>query len=207
MFDRNLPPPKLNIDADILIKWGLASRNLAELNKKIWERLQKILKESPSEEKKTIKKIKKMKRILTTALLLFTFTTFSQVKVIKKEKSYLYLLTDKYEIITSHDGVTPYYEKVFRTGYKYPAIQEGFYVINIFTDISGLVKHYTELANLENLEDGEYDLSAHVDYGIHAIKKGSRIKLKDESNIYNYGKYKIDDIKTDLTLLKSMVNQ
>jgi len=43
MFDRNLPfndlpnlpPPELIIDNEILIKWGLASRNLAELNKNI----------------------------------------------------------------------------------------------------------------------------------------------------------------------------
>lgn len=148
-----------------------------------------------------------MKRILTIAILLLTFTTFSQVKVVEKEKSYLYLLTDQYEIITSRDGGTTYYQKIFRTGYKYPAIQEGFYVISIFTGINGLVKHYTELANLENLEDGEYDLSTHVDYGIRAIKTGSKIKLTDESNIYKYGKYKIEDIKTDLELLKSMVNQ
>lgn len=146
-----------------------------------------------------------MKGILTTALLLFIFTTFSQVKVVEKEKSYLYLLTDRYEIITSSDGGTTYYQRIFRTGYKYPAIQQGFYVISIFTGINGLVEHYTELANLENLEDGEYNLSIRVDYGIHAIKSGSKIKLTDGDNIYKYGKYKIDDIKTDLALLKSML--
>jgi len=148
-----------------------------------------------------------MKRLLTIAVLLLTFTTFSQVKVVEKEKSYLYLLTDKYEIITSSDGGTIYYQKIFRTGYKYPYIQQGFYVVSIFTGINGLVKHYTELANLENLEDGEYDLSVHVDYGIRAIKTGSKIKLTDDSNIYKYGKYKMEDIKTDLELLKSMVNR
>ncbi len=43
MFDRNLPfndladlpPSALTLDAEILIKWGLASRNLAELNKNL----------------------------------------------------------------------------------------------------------------------------------------------------------------------------
>ena len=144
-----------------------------------------------------------MKNLLLIALLLFTITTFSQVKV-EKEKSYLYLLT-KYEIITKY-GSTTYYEKVFKTGYEYPTIQVGFYVINIFTDIKGLVNHYTELVNLENLEDGEYVLSVNVEGKLHAIKTGNKIKLKSGNNIYNYGKYKIEDIKTDLKLLKSMVN-
>jgi hypothetical protein len=148
-----------------------------------------------------------MKGILTIAVLLLTFTTFSQVKIEKEEKSYLYLLTTNYEIITSSDGTTTYYQRVFMTGYEYPAIREGFYVNSIFTDINGLVKHYTELVNLENLEDGEYNLSVRVRGGIHAIKTGSKIKLKDGYNIYNYGKYKIEDIKTDLALLKSMLNQ
>ena len=57
-----------------------------------------------------------MKNLLLIALLLFTITTFSQVKV-EKEKSYLYLLTTKYEIITKY-GSTTYYEKVFKTGYE-----------------------------------------------------------------------------------------
>jgi hypothetical protein len=77
----------------------------------------------------------------------------------------------------------------------------------MFTDINGLVKHYTELVNLENLEDGEYKLSVQVRGGINAIKTGSKVKLKDGYNIYNYGKYKIEDIKTDLELLKSMLNR
>ena len=145
-----------------------------------------------------------MKNLLLIALLLFTITTFSQVKV-EKEKSYLYLLTTKYEIITKY-GSTTYYQKVFKTGYEYPTIQVGFYVINIFTDIKGLVNHYTELVNLENLEDGEYVLSVNVEGKLHAIKTGNKIKLKSGNNIYNYGKYKIEDIKTDLELLKSMLN-
>jgi hypothetical protein len=145
-----------------------------------------------------------MKKLLTIALLLFTITTFSQVKI-EKEKSYLYLLTTKYEIITKY-GTTTYYQKVFKTGYEYPTIQVGFYVISIFTDIKGLINYYTELVNLENLEDGEYVLSVNVERGLHAIKRGNKIKLKAGYNIYNYGKYKIQDIKTDLELLKSMLN-
>ena len=145
-----------------------------------------------------------MKSLLLSLLLVVSGTCMSQVKIEVKEKSYLYLLTTTYEIIPSSDGTTTYYEKVFLTGYEYPTIREGFYVNSIFTDINGLVKHYTELVNLENLEDGEYNLSARVRGGIHAIKTGSKIKLKDGYNIYNYGKYRIEDIKTDLALLKSM---
>jgi hypothetical protein len=145
-----------------------------------------------------------MKGLIIVILLIIGNQYFSQTKIEKTEKSYLYLLTTKYEISPSADGKFTFYQRVFRTGYKYPAIQQGFYVISIFTNIDGLVKHYTELANLENLEDGEYNLSVRVEGGIHAIKSGSKIKLKDGSNIYNYGKYKMEDIKTDLELLKSM---
>ena len=53
---------------------------------------------------------------------------------------------------------------------------------------------------------GEYVLSVHVEGKLHAIKTGNKIKLKSGNNIYNYGKYKIEDIKTDLELLKSMLN-
>ena len=148
-----------------------------------------------------------MKSLLLSLLLIVAGTYTAQVKVEPKEKSYLYLLTTNYEIIKPSYGETTYYEKVFRAGYEYPTIQEGYYIINIFTDINGLVKHYTELANLENLEDGEYNLSINVSGGLHAIKSGSKIKLKDGYNIYNYGKYKIQDIKTDLDLLKSMANR
>jgi len=148
-----------------------------------------------------------MKSLLLSLLLVVAGTCAAQVRVEPKEKSYLYLLTTNYEIITSSDGTTTYYERVFMWGYEYPAIREGYYVNSIFTDINGLIKHYTELVNLENLEDGEYKLSVHVKGGINAIKTGSKIKLKDGYNIYNYGKYKIEDIKTDLELLKSMLNR
>ena len=147
-----------------------------------------------------------MKSLLLSLLLVVSGTCMSQVKIEVKEKSYLYLLTTTYEIIPSSDGTTTYYEKVFLTGYEYPTIQVGFYVISIFTDIKGLVNHYTELVNLENLEDGEYVLSVNVEGKLHAIKTGSKIRLKSGNNIYNYGKYKIEDIKTDLELLKSMLN-
>jgi hypothetical protein len=148
-----------------------------------------------------------MKSLLLSLLLVVAGTCAAQVRVEPKEKSYLYLLTTNYEIITSSDGKTTYYQRVFMTGYEYPAIREGFYINSIFTDINGLVKHYTELVNLENLEDGEYKLSVQVRGGINAIKTGSKVKLKDGYNIYNYGKYKIEDIKTDLELLKSMLNR
>lgn len=148
-----------------------------------------------------------MKSLLLSLLLVVAGTCAAQVRVEPKETQYLYLLTTKYEIIVSDDGTTTYYRKVFMTGYEYPAIQQGYYVNSMFTDINGLVKHYTELVNLENLEDGEYKLSVQVRGGINAIKTGSKVKLKDGYNIYNYGKYKIEDIKTDLELLKSMLNR
>jgi hypothetical protein len=148
-----------------------------------------------------------MKSLLLSLLLVLSGTCVSQVKVEVKEKSYLYLLTTTYEIIASDDGTTTYYRRVFMWGYEYPAIREGYYVNSMLTNIDGLIKHYTELVNLENLEDGEYKLSIHVRGGINAIKTGSKIKLKDGYNIYNYGKYKIEDIKTDLELLKSMLNR
>ena len=148
-----------------------------------------------------------MKSLLLSLLLVVAGTCAAQVKVESKEKSYLYLLTTTYEIIVSDDGTTTYYRRVFMWGYEYPAIREGYYVNSMLTDINGLVKHYTELVNLENLEDGEYKLSVQVRGGINAIKTGSKIKLKDGYNIYNYGKYKIEDIKTDLELLKSMLNR
>ncbi len=147
-----------------------------------------------------------MKSLLLSLLLVVSGTCMSQVKVEVKEKSYLYLLTTTYEIIPSSDGTTTYYRRILRAGYDYPAIQQGFFQVSIFKRIDGLVDFYTELANLENKEDGTYELSMRVerDGAIHAIKTGSKIKLTNDYNIFKYGKYKMDDIKTDLALLKSM---
>ena len=150
-----------------------------------------------------------MKSLLLSLLLVVSGTCAAQVRVESKEKSYLYLLSATYEIIVSKDGTTTYYRRVLRAGYDYPAIQQGFFQVSIFERIDGLVDFYTEMANLENKEDGTYQLSMRVerDGAIHAIKTGSKIKLTNNYNIFKYGKYKIEDIKTDLELLKSILNQ
>jgi hypothetical protein len=154
-----------------------------------------------------------MKSLLLSLLLVVSGTCISQVKVETKETKYLYLLTATYEIIEPEgmyksDTIT-YYSKTLMTGYDYPSIQEGYFRVAILSKIDGLVDFYTELANLENKEDGTYELSMRVerDGAIHAIKTGSKIKLTNNYNLYKYGKYKMDDIKTDLALLKSMLNR
>ncbi len=154
-----------------------------------------------------------MKSLLLSLLLVVSGTCISQVKVETKETKYLYLLTATYEIIEPEgmfksDTIT-YYSKTLRAGYDYPSIQEGYFQVTIFERIDGLVDFYTELANLENKEDGTYELSMRVerDGAIHAIKTGSKIKLTNNYNQYKYGRYKMDDIKTDLALLKSMLKR
>jgi len=145
-----------------------------------------------------------MKSLLLSLLLVVSGTCMSQVRVEPKEKSYLHLLTAIYEIIPSSDGTATYYCRILRYGYDYPAIQQGYFQVTIFQRIDGLVNFYTELANLENKEDGTYQLSMRVqkDGQLYAVKKGSKIKLT--SDVYKYERYNIDEIKTDLTLLKSM---
>jgi hypothetical protein len=154
-----------------------------------------------------------MKSLLLSLLLVVSGTCMSQVKVETKETKYLYLLTATYEIIEPEgmyksDTIT-YYSRTLRAGYDYPSILEGYFRVAIFERIDGLVDFYTELANLENKEDGTYELSMRVekDGAIHAIKTGSKIKLTNNYNLYKYGRYKMDDIKTDLALLKSMLNR
>jgi len=154
-----------------------------------------------------------MKSLLLSLLLVVSGTCISQVKVETKETKYLYLLTATYEIIEPEgmyksDTIT-YYYRILRAGYDYPSIQEGYFSVTIFERIDGLVDFYTELANLENKEDGTYELSMRVerDGAIHAIKTGSKIKLTNNYNQYKYGRYKMDDIKTDLALLKSMLKR
>jgi hypothetical protein len=154
-----------------------------------------------------------MKSLLLSLLLVVAGTCISQVKVETKETKYLYLLTATYEIreperMFKSDTIT-YYSKTLKTGYDYPSIQEGYFRVSILSKIDGLVDFYTELANLENKEDGTYELSMRTSGGseLHAIKTGSKIKLTDYFNLDKYGKYKMDDIKTDLALLKSMLNQ
>jgi len=152
-----------------------------------------------------------MKSLLLSLLLVVSGTCMSQVRVETKETKYLYLLTTTYEIIEPEgmyksDTIT-YYSRTLRAGYDYPSIQEGYFRVAIFQRIDGLVNFYTELANLENKEDGTYQLSMKVqrDGQLYAVKKGTKIKLT--SQLYKYEKYNIDEIKTDLELLKSMLNR
>ncbi len=150
-----------------------------------------------------------MKSLLLSLLLVVSGVYVAQIKVEPTETQYLYLLTDKYEIRKpSYDGWPTYYSKTLRAGYDYPAIQEGFYSVNITGDINSLVRMYGELANLENLEDGTYKLSVGIgrDGTLHAVKMGNKIKLTDTNNIFKYAKYKMDDIKIDLELLKTIQN-
>ena len=148
-----------------------------------------------------------MKSLLLSLLLVVSGTCAAQVRVESKEKSYLYLLSATYEIIVSKDGSDTYYCRILRAGYDYPTIQQGYFQVTIFERIDGLVDFYTEMANLENKEDGTYQLSMRVekDGQLYAVKKGSKIKLT--SDVYKYERYNIAEIKTDLELLKSMLNQ
>lgn len=148
-----------------------------------------------------------MKSLLLSLLLVVSGTCAAQVRVESKEKSYLYLLSATYEIIVSKDGSATYYCRILRAGYDYPTIQQGYFQVTIFKKIDVLVDFYTEMANLENKEDGTYQLSMRVekDGQLYAVKKGSKIKLT--SDVYKYERYNIAEIKTDLELLKSMLNQ
>ena len=148
-----------------------------------------------------------MKSLLLSLLLVVSGTCATQVRVESKEKSYLYLLSATYEIIVSKDGSATYYCRILRAGYDYPTIQQGYFQVTIFEKIDALVDFYTEMANLENKEDGTYQLSMRVekDGQLYAVKKGSKIKLT--SDVYKYERYNIAEIKTDLELLKSMLNQ
>ena len=148
-----------------------------------------------------------MKSLLLSLLLVVSGTCAAQVRVESKEKSYLYLLSATYEIIVSKDGSATYYCRILRAGYDYPTIQQGYFQVTIFERIDGLVDFYTEMVNLENKEDGTYQLSMRVekDGQLYAVKKGSKIKLT--SDVYKYERYNIAEIKTDLELLKSMLNQ
>ena len=151
-----------------------------------------------------------MKTLFLSLLLLVSVTCLSQVRVEPKEKTYLYLSSAIYEVIKSDrpgEVSDTYYSRILRSGYEYPTIQQDYFQVSIFERIDGLVQFYTELANLENKEDGTYQLSIRVrkDGQLYAVKKGSRIKLT--SKVYKYEKYKINEIKTDLALLKSMLNQ
>jgi hypothetical protein len=151
-----------------------------------------------------------MKTLFLSLLLLISVSCLSQVRVEPKEKTYLYLSSAIYEVIKSDrpgEVSDTYYSRILRYGYEYPTIQQDYFQVSIFERIDGLVQFYTELANLENKEDGTYQLSIRVrkDGQLYAVKKGSRIKLT--SKVYKYEKYKINEIKTDLELLKSMLNQ
>ena len=148
-----------------------------------------------------------MKSLFLSLLLVVSGTCAAQVRVESKEKSYLYLLSATYEIIVSKDGSATYYCRILRAGYDYPTIQQGYFQVTIFKKIDVLVDFYTEMANLENKEDGTYQLSMRVekDGQLYAVKKGSKIKLT--SDVYKYERYNIAEIKTDLELLKSMLNQ
>ena len=148
-----------------------------------------------------------MRTLLLSLLLLISGTCISQVRVEPKEKTYLYLSSAIYEVIKSDspgDVSDIYYSRILRYGYEYPTIQQDYFQVCIFERIGGLVQFYTELANLENKEDGTYQLSVRVqkDGQLYAVKKGSRIKLT--SKVYKYEKYKINEIITDLALLKSI---
>jgi hypothetical protein len=142
--------------------------------------------------------------IILLALCLNTFAN-SQVKIEEEKKEYLELNTLKYEIFKGPSGGT-YYVHTFYSAYEYPTIKEGFYTVGIFTSFEGLVTMYTELANLENLEDGLYKLSMKDkkigDYA--ASKKGDKIKITGTSGYGNYAKMNLEDIKKDLETLKSI---
>lgn len=150
-----------------------------------------------------------MKSLLLSLLLVVSGVCMAQIKVEPTQTEYLYLLTDKYEIRKPlYDGWPTIYIKTLRAGYNYPALQVGFYSVNITGDINLLVRMYGELANLENLEDGTYELSIGIgrDGTLHAVKMGNKIKLTDTNNIFKYAKYKMEDIKIDLELLKTIQN-
>jgi hypothetical protein len=149
-----------------------------------------------------------MKSLSLILFLLVVTTINAQTKVEKKEKEYLELLTLKYELFES-SGVT-YYTHTFVSGYKYPTIKEDYYSYGIFQRLDGLIKFYSELANLENQEDGLYKLSTTVSGmgNIHADKSSEKIKLyASESQILKYTTFTMSDIKADFETLKSIATE
>ena len=147
-----------------------------------------------------------MKSLLLSLFLVADNICYSQTKVVKKTTEYLNLRTLDYKIITGHDN-TLYYSYTFISGYKYPSISEGYYSHGIFERLDGLVKFYNELANLENQENGFYKLSTAVSGqgSIYADKVSTKVKLySGENHIFKYTTFKMDDIKADLELLKSL---
>jgi len=150
-----------------------------------------------------------MRTILLSGLLLLFGNFNAQIKVATTEKEYLELLTLKYDVVTGSVGSsnTRYYKHTFLEGYEYPSIREGYYSRDIFETLYGLIKFYTELANLENQEDGLYKLSISVSgYGnIYAEKLADKVKLySSEAKIMKYKIFKMENIKADLITLKAL---
>ena len=148
-----------------------------------------------------------MKNILKATLFLFVVnSSFSQEKIIEQVEQSLTLKTMTFTL--SND----YYEHNFFSAYEYPTITEGYYSVNLFLNFDGLVKFYTELSNLSNLEDGKYNLSTKLSSSHHlyknqnivAEKKGTMIKLLSSDSKYarTLMRLKTNDVTADLTYLQ-----
>lgn len=102
-----------------------------------------------------------MKSLSLILFLLVVITINAQTRVVTREDEYLNLLTLKYKVHFGGDD-TKYYTHTFLSGYEYPTIQQGYYSYGMFHRLDGLITFYTELANLENQEDGFYKLTTSV---------------------------------------------
>ena len=151
-----------------------------------------------------------MKTLLLSAILFLFYNLNAQTKVETKENEYLHLQTLKYKIHSSDDN-TKYYTYTFSSGYEYPTIHEGYYNYGIFHTLEGMITFYTELANLENQENGFYKLSTKVQGkgNIYVEKLSKKVKLYPslfacEHHLLKYKTFKINDIKADLITLQSL---
>ena len=148
-----------------------------------------------------------MKNLLIILAVTLSSYSFGQTKVEQEQKQYLILNTMTYEMIHGrYDSTNYYYTYTFYSGYKYPTLQEGFYTVGLFLTKTTLLLLYTELSNLETLEDGLYKLSCQDGQNLHysAYKSGSKIKITSETGYTKYAKFSMEDIKADLIIIQKM---
>jgi hypothetical protein len=147
-----------------------------------------------------------MKNLLVILALIISTSIFAQTRVVEEPKQFLLLTTLEYEMVKGHVDNTTYYTRTFYAGYEYPAIQQGYYTIGLFLNKANLLTLYTELSNLETLEDGMFKLScSDSDIGhFYAKKTGNKVIITTQYGYSKYAKFTFEEIKADLQVVKAL---